>query len=476
MAALRHGHYARMAYRALSTQASSRSSSLPLTADGKFCSPPIATYAENASPATVSGETSPAPLSALPTGVLFRSLFVNSISSRPHLLSRAISFMDFLTQPNRPFLFDINRNKILAWVVRRVAYRHFCAGESGSEVRQTLKRFKTMGFRGTIVTYARETVFDYHKKGVQGVEMASFSGKPTDPCPNIQSWRNGVLETIDMLGQGDQLAIKMTGAGPLVTGALAAGQPLPEQMSAALMAIGDECKQNQVRLLIDAESQLYQHAIAQAGLDLMKVYNRDGQALVYNTYQAYLKSTPSAIESHLMAALEGNFTLGLKLVRGAYLATERRDLIHDTKRDTDDAYNAIAHGALRRHMGSMGARGGRPFPSVNLMLCGHNKESVFGSYALHRQRLLQGLPTVPVGFAQLQGMSDEISFGLLRLGERQGPGPEVYKCSTWGTLMECLGYLTRRALENRDAAGRTVDEYRALKMEAKRRLRSLIPL
>lgn len=214
MAALRHGHYARMAYRALSTQASSRSSSLPLTADGKFCSPPIATYAENASPATVSGETSPAPLSALPTGVLFRSLFVNSISSRPHLLSRAISFMDFLTQPNRSFLFDINRNKLLAWVVRRVAYRHFCAGESGSEVRQTLKRFKTMGFRGTIVTYARETVFDYHKKGVQGVEMASFSGKPTDPCPNIQNWRNGVLETIDMLGQGDQLAVKCVSRCP----------------------------------------------------------------------------------------------------------------------------------------------------------------------------------------------------------------------------------------------------------------------
>ncbi|EFY89464.1 proline oxidase Put1, putative [Metarhizium acridum CQMa 102] len=384
--------------------------------------------------------------------------------------------MDFLTQPNRSFLFDINRNKLLAWIVRRVAYRHFCAGESGSEVRQTLKRFKTMGFRGTIVTYARETVFDCNKKDVQGVGIESFAGKATDLCPNIRSWRNGVLETIDMLGQGDQLAVKFTGAGPLVTDALAAGQPLPKQMSDALIAISDECKQRQVRLLIDAESQLYQHAIAKAGLDLMKLYNRDGHALIYSTYQAYLKSTPPAIESHLIAALEGKFTLGLKLVRGAYLATEKRSLIHDTKRDTDNAYNAIAHGALCKHIGSIGAEGGRPFPSVNLMLCGHNKESVFGSYALHQQRLLHGLPTVPLGFAQLQGMSDEISFGLLQLGQRQGPGPDVYKCSTWGTLKECLGYLTRRALENRDAAGRTVDEYRALKMEAKRRLRSLIPL
>lgn len=259
-----------------------------------------------------------------------------------------------------------------------------------------------------------------------------------------------------------------------MTDALAAKEPLPKQMSDSLWTISERCKQRQVRLLIDAESQLYQEGILKAGLDLMKEYNRDGHALIYNTYQAYLKSTPATIESHLSAALDGKFTLGLKLVRGAYLATEKRSLIHDTKMDTDNAYNAIAHGALSKKLGLIGKEGGQPFPSVNLMLCGHNKESVFTAHALHQQRLQQGLPTVPVGFAQLQGMSDQISFGLLQLGKLHGSGPEVYKCSTWGTVVECLGYLTRRALENRDAAGRTVDEYQALKAEAKRRLLSPI--
>ena len=79
---------------------------------------------------------------------------------------------------------------------------------------------------------------------------------------------------------------------------------------------------------------------------------------------------------------------------------------------------------------------------------------------------------MPVGFAQLQGMSDALSFGLLRLGG----APEVYKCTTWGSLAECLGYLARRASENRDAASRTSDEFAALRAEARRRVGRLLRL
>ncbi|KAK2595370.1 proline dehydrogenase [Conoideocrella luteorostrata] len=331
-----------------------------------------------------------------------------------------------------------------------------------------------MGFRGTIVTYAKETVFDYNTKVVHDFGIEKNTNADKGLCPNIEIWRQGVHETIEMLGEGDQLAIKTTGAGPVVTDALAAGDPLPKQMFDALRDISLHCKRRQVRILIDAESQAYQGGILKAGLDLMREFNRDGYALVYNTYQAYLKNATSTIEHHLKAAFDENFTLGLKLVRGAYLATEQRSLICDTKKDTDNAYNAIAHGALRRQIGNIGAEGCTPFPSVNLMLCGHNKESVFSSYELHQQRLKDGLSTVPVGFAQLHGMTDAVSFGLLRLGSFNDSKPEVYKCSTWGSVTECLGYLTRRALENKDAAGRTLDEYVALKLEAKRRLASFL--
>lgn len=241
-------------------------------------------------------------------------------------------------------------------------------------------------------------------------------------------------------------------------------------MWAALSEVGNRCKRRGIRILIDAESFVYQGSILEVGLDLMREFNRDGQALVFSTYQAYLKSTTSAVAAHLETALREQFTLGIKLVRGAYLAMEERSLIHDTKADTDEAYNTIAHGAVERKFGSIGEEGPGKFPSVNLLLCSHNKESVFSTYALHQQRLRDGLPTVPVGFAQLQGMTDELSLGLLHVGDLEGTRPEVYKCSTWGTVTECLGYLTRRALENRDAAGRTMDEYVALKAEARRRI------
>ena len=151
---------------------------------------------------------SSSPLSALPTGVLARSLFINSISSRPYLLGPAISFMSFLCQPKKYFLFDINRNKVLAGIMRKVVYRHFCAGETGIEVKATLKVLRKMGFHGCIITYAPETVFDYNRNVVHDVGIEKHADTRSDLCPNIENWRKGVLDTIDMLGQGDQLALK----------------------------------------------------------------------------------------------------------------------------------------------------------------------------------------------------------------------------------------------------------------------------
>lgn len=267
----------------------------------------------------------------------------------------------------------------------------------------------------------------------------------------------------------------MSGAGPSVTEAFAAGRPAPGQFADALEEICAKSKARAIRVIVDAESQHFQGGIAAATLDAMRKFNRDGTAVVYNTYQAYLKRTPEVLAQHLEAASRDGFTLGLKLVRGAYILSDDRSLIHDCKQDTDDAYNGIARGAIKQQIGEFGAPGGRPFPPVNLFLASHNRESVLGAHRLHQERTRQGLPTVPVGYGQLHGMSDEVSFSLLaeRTGPGSGPGsgPEVFKCSTWGSMGECVAYLLRRAVENRDAVMRTTDEYTALKSEAWRRLK-----
>lgn len=243
-------------------------------------------------------------------------------------------------------------------------------------------------------------------------------------------------------------------------------------MMEALDEVCSRCKERGVRILVDAESQHFQRGIQRVTLELMRKYNRDGYASVYNTYQAYLKSTSSTLAKHLAAAQKDEFTLGLKVVRGAYIASDERYLIHDTKEDTDNAYDTIAQGALKQRIGDFGVKPGCYFPSVNLFLASHNKKSVVGAHKFHQQRVAAGLPTVPVRFAQLHGMSDEVSFSLLQMKDSDGT-PEVYKCSTWGGLGECLAYLLRRAIENRDAVSRTGDEYAALKSEVARRFKSV---
>jgi proline dehydrogenase len=253
--------------------------------------------------------------------------------------------------------------------------------------------------------------------------------------------------------------------------AFSKGELPPQQMLDALDEIATKCKERNVQIIVDAESQHWQKGIARTSLELMRKFNRDGKAVIYNTYQAYLKDTSDVLAYHIAEAERDGFTLGLKLVRGAYILSDNRSLIHDTKEDTDNAYNTIAQGALRQQIGMFGASGpsARPFPSVNLFLASHNRESVLSAHRLYRQRLEAGLPTVPVAYGQLHGMSDEVSFSLLAEKSGNGKAPEVLKCTTWGSMGECVGYLLRRAVENRDAVLRTKDEFTALRKEVKRR-------
>jgi hypothetical protein len=267
---------------------------------------------------------------------------------------------------------------------------------------------------------------------------------------------------------------RTTGGGPAVVAAFAKGELPPPQMLSALDEIAIRCKERGIQIIVDAESQHWQNGISRTTLELMRKFNTNGKAVIYNTYQAYLKATSASLAHHLAEAQKDGFTLGLKLVRGAYILSDDRSLIHDTKQDTDDAYNGIAQGALRQHIGVFGAEGpsAKPFPSVNLFLASHNRDSVLSAHRLRQQRIKAGLPTVPVAFGQLHGMSDEVSFSLLAERDESQKSPEVLKCTTWGTMGECIGYLLRRAVENRDAVLRTKDEFAALRKETWRRMKA----
>ncbi len=290
-----------------------------------------------------------------------------------------------------------------------------------------------------------------------------------------------VRPTADML--------RFTGAGRQALFSLSERLPPSPVLSHSIDSICALAASRGIRLLFDAEQQAVQGGIDDWALAYMRRYNTPEKATVYNTYQAYLKATPSTLSSHLRIAHDEGFTLGVKLVRGAYLGSDPRHLIHDTKANTDAAYDGIAEALLRRQWRSPleQANGGRPFPNVNMVLASHNSETVRKARAI----LDSGVRGTEVAFAQLQGMADEVSCELIYQGsssptQRQATapglgsagkiGPHAYKYLVWGSTGECMKYLLRRAQENRDAVQRTKSGRDAMRAEVWRRMKAVFGL
>ena len=235
------------------------------------------------------------------------------------------------------------------------------------------------------------------------------------------------------------------------------------------------------RLWIDAEQQILQDTIDTWTIDLMRKYNHNGQIIVYNTIQAYLKASAQNVQTHALLAAKEGWGLGIKLVRGAYIAHDIRSRIHDTKEDTDKNYDSIVASLLSQRfpLPLTPDEEGINFPNVRLFVASHNAPSVKKAHALHRSRIENGEPTIPVEFGQLQGMADEISCELVcqaqqlqgtSSGEIAHMAPRAFKCLAWGSTADCLHFLLRRAVENKGAVQRTKHMAAALRKEAWRRL------
>lgn len=171
-------------------------------------SPPHPSSASVSSAVTSSVSASTkSPLSVLPTGVLLRSFFINAVSSRPYLLSPSLYILSKISKSKSGVILNVDRNPLLRWIMKNTFYKQFCAGESGRETRSTMDLLQNLGFRGTILTYAKETVFDFHSNSSFG-QGVSNSAKEGENCPSIEAWRTGNMETVNLLKEGDQLAMK----------------------------------------------------------------------------------------------------------------------------------------------------------------------------------------------------------------------------------------------------------------------------
>ena len=190
---------------------------------------------------------------------------------------------------------------------------------------------------------------------------------------------------------------------------------------------------------------------------MMARYN-SSRAIVYNTIQLYRHDRLAFLKTSYEKAAEGNYFLGVKLVRGAYMEKERvraaergyRDPIQPNKEASDRDFDLAVNFCLDH------------IDRVALCAGTHNEESSLKLAAAIDSRALNRNDK-RIFFAQLFGMSDHISYNLANAGFN------VAKYLPYGPIREVMPYLIRRAQENTSVKGQTGRELTLIQREMQRR-------
>jgi len=234
-------------------------------------------------------------------------------------------------------------------------------------------------------------------------------------------------------------------------------------------ALAETAANTGTRLLIDAEQTRFQPAIDNLVLDLQQTYNAVGKSdkpIIYNTYQCYLKDALERLRTDVDRAKRFNYHFGAKLVRGAYMESERLlasvahlpSPIHETIEETHASYNEAVDYLLRQSVQSD--------QLIELMCATHNQSSIEKAIAaMEKYGVDRNKSTIC--FGQLYGMSDHLSFNLGRSGYR------AYKYVPYGEVHEVIPYLLRRARENSSVVGGASAELSMIMNELGRRLNPL---
>lgn len=223
-----------------------------------------------------------------------------------------------------------------------------------------------------------------------------------------------------------------------------------------------------VRIMIDAEQTYFQPAISRITLEMMRKYNTK-KAIVFNTYQCYLKEAFNEVCMDLEQSKRQNFYFGAKLVRGAYMDQERErakalnylDPINPDYAATTEMYHKTLTECLRRI--KLLKNKNEDAKKIGIMVASHNEDTV--RFAIEKMKEIGISPEDKViCFGQLLGMCDYITMPLGQAGY------SAYKYIPYGPVHEVLPYLSRRAQENKGVLKKIQKEKRLLRTEILRRL------
>jgi proline dehydrogenase len=337
-------------------------------------------------------------------------------------------------------------------LIRNTIFNQFVGGETLDESARVTKMLGSYGVQ-VILDYgveAKEGDASFDEVTEQFIKAVEFAATQ-DNVPFISVKLTG-LSSMHLLERLNEAPRLRSGIHDSESDD-AAWNRLKERM----YAICDVAATHGIGILIDAEETWIQDPIDRLAIELMGVYNKE-KAIVYNTYQLYRSDRLNFLKiSHKIAA-EGNFILGAKLVRGAYMEKERERAlamnypspIHDDKNATDIDFDAAALYCIQNK------------ENISLILASHNEQSNL-NIVTKMQELGMSNNDHKVHFSQLFGMSDHISFNMAL------ENYNVSKYLPFGPIQDVIPYLMRRAQENSSVNGQTSRELLLIRKELARR-------
>jgi proline dehydrogenase len=336
------------------------------------------------------------------------------------------------------------------FLIKKTLFSQFCGGESIETCQKTIENL-AKGKIGTILDYS-----------VEGEDNEKDFDKTTEEI--VKTIKKAALQKSNIPFS----VFKVSGIGSIEL--LEKVQELEEELTiedkAAFERVHNRidrlCKlasELNVKIFLDAEETWIQDVIDNICYQMMRKYNVGGQTIVYNTYQLYRWES---LDNLIKACEEGRklgYTIGGKLVRGAYIEKERRRAaekkykspIHITKEETDVDFNKAVHYAIEN------------IDILSICLGTHNEDSCLLCIELMKKYGISHDDT-RIWFAQLLGMSDNISYNLANSGFN------VAKYVPYGPVEAVMPYLFRRAEENSSIAGQSSREFLLVKKERERRI------
>lgn len=379
------------------------------------------------------------------TEIAFRNKSNNELNAA-YWLFKLIS-SNFLTKIGPPITnFFLNIGLPIKGVIKATIFKHFCGGETIAECEHTIEQLAT-GQVGTILDYSvegeeEEAVFDFTcAEIIRTIERAAGDKRiPITVFKVTGIGRFGLLEKLDAK---KELTI--------------AEQAEFEKVKARCERICRMAYDKNVPIMVDAEETWIQDTIDELAIDMMRLFNQKS-IIVYNTYQMYRHDKLADMKADHLIAKASGFILGVKMVRGAYMEKERKRAeemgypspIQPDKAASDRDYDASLNYCME-HINEIA------------IVCGtHNENSCrVLAQLLDKHGIAHNHPHVY--FAQLLGMSDNLSFNL------SDAGYNVTKYVPYGPIEAVMPYLFRRAQENTSVAGQTSRELGLIEKEKQRR-------